>query len=401
MSNKKPIINFFQSRLTMKKKYIIEFILFTTYMLFAMSWVASAGFMKEIMAQTGMQKLTEASFLSTALTFAKIIGTFIAAWTIVKFGIRKAFTLSATLICLSIITPHAHDFTTLLVSRFLMGLGGALIIVYFNPIVYKYFEPSERIVVNGLNAIAFNVGTAIVMFGMPSMMSVVGNWQTILSAISFGSMVMVVLWIIFGKIDLSAPATNSTQATEKYSLVDGLKDSFNWKFALTYSGLLAFYIVMFTFYPKAGIAQTKEVILFGIIGAITGIIYSNKFTKRIPIIRISGLIQLITVFCLSFITNNPTLSTISAATLGFFMFLPMPALVTYAQERKNTTAQRISVTFSLFWSISYLVATIMTMLFAKIVDMNNGDYHSAFIFICTVESLFFIGSLFLKENSKV
>lgn len=381
----------------MKKKYLIEFILFITYMLFAMSWVASASFMKEIMAQTGMQSLTEASFLSTALTFAKIIGTFIAAWTIVKFGIRNAFTISSVLICLSVITPHAHDFTTLLISRFLMGLGGALIIVYFNPIVYKYFEPSERIVINGLNAIAFNIGTAIVMFGMPNIINLVGNWQTILTAISVGSIFMLILWVIFGKIDLSTPV-NSKQQSENYTLLDGLKDTFNWKYAFTYSGLLAFYIVMFTFYPKAGISQTKEVILFGIIGAIVGIIYSNKFTKRIPLIRISGLIQLIMVFCLSFSNNNPTLSIISAALLGFFMFLPMPALVTYAQERKDVTAQKISVTFSLFWSISYLVATIMTILFAKIVDINNGDYHNAFLFICIVESTFLIGSLLLKEN---
>lgn len=383
----------------MKKKYIIEFILFTTYMLFAMSWVASAGFMKEIMAQTGMQSLTEASFLSTALTFAKIIGTFIAAWTIVKFGIRNAFTVSSILICISIITPYAHDFTTLLVSRFLMGLGGALVIVYFNPIVYQYFEASERIIINGLNAIAFNIGTAIVMFGMPTILNIIGNWQTILTAISVGSIVMLLIWLMFGKIDLPN-AQNNQNNTEQYSIIDGLKDKFNWTYAFTYSGLLAFYIVLFTFYPKAGIAQAKEVILFGIIGAIVGIIYSNKFTKRIPLLRISGLIQVICAFGLSFANGNPILSTTSAALLGFFMFLPMPALVTYAQERKNTTAQKISVTFSLFWSISYLFATIATMIFAKIVDLSNGNYNHAFLFICIVESSFLIGSLLLKEHHK-
>ncbi|MDD3267471.1 MAG: hypothetical protein PHC75_09880, partial [Burkholderiales bacterium] len=232
---------------------------------------------------------------------------------------------------------------------------------------------------------------------MPSIITLIGNWQIILSAISCGSIFMFILWIIFGKIDLSMETESSS--SEKYSLLDGLKDPFNWKYAFTYSGLLAFYIVMFTFYPKAGIAQTKEVILFGIIGAIVGMIYSKKFTKRIPLLRISGLIQLIMVFCLSFNSGSPTISMISAALLGFFMFLPMPALVTYAQERKNITAQKISVTFSLFWSISYLVATIMTMLFAKIVDMNNGDYHNAFLFICLIESSFFIGALLLKENS--
>lgn len=382
----------------MKKKYLIEFIMFTSYMLFAMSWVGSATFMKDIMQMTGMHSLTQASFLSTALTFAKIIGTFIAAWTIVKFGIRKAFTVAMILMCLSIVTPYAPNFSLLLISRFLMGLGGALIIVYFNPIVYKYFEPSERAVVNGLNAIAFNVGTAIMMFGSGFFVEAFGNWKYVLTTVSLGSMIMLVVWLIFGKINLDSPQANNSQLVDKYSVLDGLKDKFTWIFALTYAGLLAFYIVLFTFYPKAGIVQAKQVILFGIVGAVIGMIYSNKFSRRIPILRVSGFIQIIAAFGLSFAGEHQNLATISAAILGFFMFLPMPALVTLAQERVGMTAQKISVTFSLFWSISYLVATIVPTIFAKIVDLNAGNYHQAFIFICLVEGSFFIGSLFLREK---
>lgn len=367
-------------------------------MLFAMSWVGSATFMKDIMQMTGMHSLTQASFLSTALTFAKIIGTFIAAWTIVKFGIRKAFTVAMILMCLSIVTPYAANFSLLLISRFLMGLGGALIIVYFNPIVYKYFEPSERAVVNGLNAIAFNVGTAIMMFGSGFFVEAFGNWKYVLTTVSLGSMIMLVVWLIFGKINLDSPQANNSQLVDKYSVLDGLKDKFTWVFALTYAGLLAFYIVLFTFYPKAGIVQAKQVILFGIVGAVIGMIYSNKFSRRIPILRVSGFIQIIAAFGLSFAGEHQNLATISAAILGFFMFLPMPALVTLAQERVGMTAQKISVTFSLFWSISYLVATIVPTIFAKIVDLNAGNYHQAFIFICLVEGSFFIGSLFLREK---
>ena len=127
-------------------------------------------------------------------------------------------------------------------------------------------------------------------------------------------------------------------------------------------------------------------------------IYSNKFSRRIPILRIAGFIQIIAAFGLSFAGDNQSLAAVSAGVLGFFMFLPMPALVTLAQERKGMNAQRISVTFSLFWSISYLVATIVRSIFAKIVVLNDGDGHSAFVFICLIEGSFFIGSLFLREN---
>ena len=277
-----------------------------------------------------------------------------------------------------------------------MGLGGALVIVYFNPIIYQYFRPEERAIVNGLNAIAFNVGTAIIMFGVTSFNTISGSWQNTLLCISIASIIMLIIWLIFGRIESQKENQSQTIAINNYTFTDGLKDKFNWIYALTYSGLLSFYIVLFTFYPKAGIVQTKQVILFGIVGIIAGIFYSNKIKRRLPIVRTSGLIQLICVFCLSFV-NNPTLSLLSAASLGFFMFLPMPALVTYAQERPLMNAQKVAVTFSIFWSISYLIATIASTIFAKIVDISNGSYNLAFLFICIIEASFLIGSLILEE----
>lgn len=91
------------------------------------------------------------------------------------------------------------------------------------------------------------------------------------------------------------------------------------------------------------------------------------------------------------------LSLLSAACLGFFMFLPIPALITYAQERPLMNAQKIAVTFSIFWSISYLIATISSTVFARIVDISNGSYTLAFLFICIIEASFLIGSLILNE----
>jgi|GEM_PF-2437822 len=40
----------------------------------------------------------------------------------------------------------------------------------------------------------------------------------------------------------------------------------------------------------------------------------------------------------------------------------------------------------------------MPTIFAKIVDMNGGDYSKAFVFICLVERSFLVGSLFLREK---
>jgi len=384
-----------------KKKYLVELILFFSYALFAMSWTGGTAFMDPIMKSMGIENLASASFISTTVTFAKIIGTAIAAWTIFKFGIRNAFSIASLMIVASILTPFSPNYPILLISRFLMGLGGALMIVYFNPIVVQLFEPKERPIVNGLNSVAFNVGTAIVMFFIKDFITIFGGWKQTLVAFSVASIIFFVLWLLFGKYEEKGSTSNRTKVDDNYSFMDGLKDPFNWKFALTFSGYLAFYIVLFTFYPKAGISQAKIVILMGIVGAILGILYSQKFTKRVPILKISGLVQLLSIIGLNFSGNNATLATISAAVLGIFFFLPMTALITLAQEMPNMTPRKVSVTFSLFWSISYIVATIVPTLFGAIVDLNQGDYKMAFVFITIVESTFFLGSFFLPEPSQL
>lgn len=382
----------------MKKKYVVEIILFISYVLFAMSWVACTQFMGNIMKDMGVSGYTAASFLSTVLTFAKIIGTAVAAWTVIKLGLRNAVTMAGILMCVSILTPYAPNYPILLISRFLVGLGGALLIVYFNPIVFKLFAAKERPVINGMNAIAFNLGTALMMYLGGSMMEAFSTWRGVLTALSLVSVLMLILWLIFGTISEEKNLTIAAKEEDKYRFIDGLKEPFNWVFMLTYSGLLAFYIVLFTFYPQAGISQTKVVILMGIVGAICGMVYSSKYSKRIPIIRISGIIQLISIVALSFFNSVPGVGLASAIVLGFFLFFPMSAYVTLAQEQPGMTARKISVTFSIFWSGSYVMATIAPTIFAKIVDVSSGNFFYAFVFITALEASFFIGSFFLTDK---
>ena len=85
--------------------------------------------------------------------------------------------------------------------------------------------------------------------------------------------------------------------------------------------------------------------------------------------------------------------------LGFFIFFPVTALVTIPHELPNMTGERITVVFSLFYSISYLIATVVLWNFGRLVDINQGDFTNAFSLITVVSSTFFIGSFFLPETA--
>ncbi len=381
-------------------KYLVEGLVFTSYVLFAMAWVGGAASMGQIMSSMQIDSLADASFISGAVTFAKIIGTFSAAYLSLKLGVKYAFLIAAVLIITGIMTPYSPNYELLLLSRFLMGLGGAFMIVYFNPIVMLWFTPEERPVINGINAVAFNVGTAIVLWGMPNINLLTGSWQSSLTVFSIASLVLTCLWLLV-KFELPKTVINQSNNEEStYRYIDGLKDKFNWIYAFTYSGLLSFYICLFTFYPQAGISQSKWVIGFGIIGTIAGILYSRKKPLRVPVIRFSGIVIFATVIGLSFGTQ-PWLQTVCAITLGFFIFFPVTALVSIPHELPKMNGQKITVIFSLFWSMSYLVSTIVLWGFGKLVDVNDGSYTASFVLISGLSLTVFVGSYFLPEPSKL
>jgi len=345
-----------------------------------------------------IDSLASASLISGAVTFAKIVGAFGAAWIALKLGIKYAFFASSLLIIIGILTPMSPNYELLLVSRFLMGLGGAFMIVYFNPIVMQWFDLAQRPIVNGLNAVSFNVGTAFVLWFMADINALTGGWKATLVLFSLLSVAVTLLWLLV-KFEPASQSNTGSDTPQTYSYLDGLKDKFNWIYGLTYSGLLTFYICLFTFYPKAGISESKWVIGFGIIGTLAGIIYSKKVAKRIPVIRFSGLMMVITIIGLSFSTT-PWLVTLSAVVLGFFIFFPVTALVSIPHELPNMTPQRITIVFSLFYCISYLISTVILWIFGLLVDINEGSYTPSLIMIAIVSSTFFIGSFLLPETAK-
>lgn len=380
----------------MKKRHLIEAILFLSYLLFSTAWMAGTLSMHHIMAQVGLHSLAQASTLTTALTVAKIAGSALAAYVMSRLGLRHAITLSAILIGLGIVTPFATTFPLLLLSRFLLGLGGAFMLVYLNPAVVGWFAERELTFVNGLNNMAFNLGIVLAMSIMPWATSVTGDWRAGLVMISTASIVLAVLWLMFGQ---PAPrVAHASRAPENtYRFRDGLRDRFTWTYTLTFSGLLSFYVVLFTFYPNAGIGQAHTVLVAGIAGGLCGTLLSGRIRRRMLMLRVSGALQLASAIVLSF-ASSPAVVFCSAIVLGFALFFPIATLFTVGQKQPGMTSARVSVRYSIFWAVAYLAATVATTVFAKIVDAHHGDYHVAFMFICVVESSFLIGALLLKDR---
>ena len=86
--------------------------------------------------------------------------------------------------------------------------------------------------------------------------------------------------------------------------------------------------------------------------------------------------------------------------LGFFIFLPVTALVSIPHELPKMTLPRITIIFSMFYSISYIISTFILWIFGSLVDSHQGDFTWSFILITVLSSTLFIGSYFLPESGK-
>ncbi|PKF48947.1 MFS transporter, partial [Enterovibrio nigricans] len=203
----------------MNKKHLIEVVIFLTYALFAMSWVAGSMMTKDIMAYYNIEGMAAATWMTNAITIAKIIGNLSAAWLLVKMGPKKAFAVASVLIVAGAVGAFASNYPLYVFSRLIMGFGGAFAIVYFNPIVINYFSAEDRPLINGINAAAFNMGNLLAILFTGSLLSSLGQWQNVILAISVCSLaILIVWWFISDDFSLSSSAGNKQQAV--YTLKD-------------------------------------------------------------------------------------------------------------------------------------------------------------------------------------
>lgn len=388
----------------LKNKYLIETLIFLTYALFAFSWVAGSFMTKDIMTFYGVTSYVGATWATNAITLAKIIGNLLAAWLLVRVGIKNAFIIASALIVAGVFGILAGQYSLYVFSRLVMGMGGALVIVYFNPIVVRYFEAEERPLINGINAAAFNTGNLFALILTGSLLAMLGNWQNVILAISLCSLVILVLCALVLENFSLVQTTSSGQVTEDYTMAQGFKEPVNWWLPITYSGVLFCYIAVFSLFPQVpsfAVPAGKLSSIFiasGMFGTVGGIILTKRYPLRIPLIRFSGLSTTLTA-ALMIYTSNPLLAYIAACLAGFLMFLPMTALITLAQELPNMSPKRVTVIFGMFWSISYAIATVLMYTSGLIADYTQ-NVATAAVFAVICSSTFFIGSFMLPETGK-
>lgn len=387
------------------RAHIIEIIMFLSYAFFAVNWIAGTTLTPQIMEHFDLKSFSSATFISNAITIAKIIGNLMAAKILIKLYPKKAISLAALLIVGgSFLGVFAPSYLIFVIARFIMGFGGALFVVYFGPIVMNYYSADKRAMVNGINAAAYNVGSILAMVIVVPVINWLVTWQKSMMFFAICSLVLLVAWLIFGEdFEINKPAASTAKAEDEYTLGQALKEKFTYVFPFTYAGLLTLYIVVLTIFPISDGAPvdpkflSATVAIAGVVGAAVGIGAAKKFAKRLPVIRWSGLLMSLSGLAMV-LTNSTSIALIAAAFLGFFMFVPMTALVTIPQEMPGMTPSKLTLIMGIFWSFSYIFETFFYFVIGMIID--NSGFKAGLLLAVGLSFSFFIGSFLLPETGK-
>lgn len=348
-------------------KWRLEFLLFSIYLAFGISWLAYAPLLPELEKLFGVTHAKGAmiiSLVSVSKAFVPLLAGILAT----RLGLGRALGIGAVLASLSVLVPLASDFNTLLVLRFFFGVGGAVVVTLMGAVTMRLFERSELPMVNGLNNVAVNCGITVALFTTVPLTRLIG-WKAALTGMGSISLVLALAWWWFyaGKL------TVSTQAAPKGEWLSVLRRRETWLVALAFTGPLSLYLSLNTWLPtyyqaafgldKAAASQTTG--LFNLVGipvALLGGWLTARLGLRRPLIVTAGLMM--PVAALGMIQAEESwLRLLSAAFLGASFFLYVAPLFTIPMELKGMRPESVAllsgVVFSTAYAVSFLAPTMV------------------------------------------
>lgn len=377
------------------QRYILAATLFSSYMLFAFGWRAGDAFVASLGFTAGQTAL-----MTNALTLAQMVGSLVAANLLLKMGVHKAFVFGSLLIISGGLVSLTTSFPLVFFIRFVLGIGGSLVVVLMSGIVAQVFTGRELQIVNGVNSVAFNTGLAFALtFWVPLSANPVA---AVLIAAGLSTVVLVV-WLLISRV-LPRAEANQQAADSSYTMKHGFGEWFNWVFALAYTGLLSYYIVAFTFMD---FTTVRWVVYAGVVGALTGTVVAARTPDYLKprIVVWAAALQIVSAAAVLAFAES-SLITLVGIILGLAIFFPMPFFVQLAFIRPGATPRKISVTFSIFWAVSYGGSIIFIQIFGWITDATGGLEGGVpvstvpLMYIVLVEAGFLVGSILLARHLK-
>ncbi|WP_299032482.1 hypothetical protein [uncultured Anaerococcus sp.] len=135
-----------------------------------------------------------------------------------------------------------------------------------------------------------------------------------------------------------------------------------------------------------------------LIGTLLSIIVAKKSTKRVPTLKLAGILTT-GIGLLLINTTNPVLAGILAIALGTIMYVPLTNFVLTPQEMPGMFSEKLTQIMSVYWALVYILETIAYQIIVNI-QFKFGD-KAALTATLILSVSFIIGSFMMKEPSEI
>lgn len=384
-------------------RFVIEGILFATYAAFGVSWIAVTPLSAEITEEFGVSSAGFA-MLNTLVSIAKIVAPLLTGLLAVRFGVKRTLLVGSALIAAAAVAPFAPSFDVFLASRFVFGVGGAMVVTLLGPAVLQWFPKDEMPIVNAFNNVAVNTGITLTLFLTVPLADVLG-WRDTLLVYAGVSVALTAAWALFGRERGAAPGQAAASGGATYGEIWRMKET--WLVALCFSGPLALYLAFNTFLPRfyvesfgmdrATAAQYTGLFnLVGIPAAVAGGWATRRIGLRRPFLLVAGTLIGFAAFGM-FLTNHPAVLLASAVVLGACLFVGASPLVTTAMELPGMTPAKVGLVMGTMLSFAYVLSSISPLVVGWLRD-TTGSYVSGFAVWAAYSWVVAIGGWLLPET---
>lgn len=385
-------------------RFVIEALLFLTYAVFGLSWIAITPIVGELQGEfhVGAAQL---GMLTTMVSIAKVIAPLLTGLLAIRIGLKKTILLGSLFISCAALAPFAHDFNLFLASRFVFGVGGAIVVTLLGPVVMQWFSKDEMPLVNAFNNVAVNTGITVTLFTTVPLANVLG-WRNTLLVYGLISVALMGAWALLGR-DKVAPAAAKTETAQTVTYADVWKMKETWIIALSFAGPLALYLAFNTWLPKyymEAFGWTKAVAsqytgLFNLVGIPTAIaagFLTQKLGLRRPFIIGAGVLMGFAGFGMV-LFKSPALIMLAAVALGISLFTYVAPLFTAPMELKGMTTQHVSLMMGTVFSFAYFFSSLSPVVVGYLHD-TTGSFLPGFTIWAAFSWVLALGGLLLPET---
>ena len=392
-----------------RHRFVIEVLLFLGYAVFGISWLAVAPLAADLI-KVFQVNATQFADLNTAVAIPKTFIPVIAGWAAVRFGLKKSVLLALGLICAIIVGPLMPSFGVVLASRFVFGMGGAILVTLTGPLVMQWFPKSELPLVNAFNGVAVNSGIAFTMYVTAPLSQTALGWRGTLLLYGGVHVALFLAWAVLGRENL-APASSQAFAAAAAGPVVGYADVWRrrevWLATLAFTGAVTLYLSFSFWLPKfyqeqfhftrAAASQYSGIInLAGIPSALVCGLFTQRLGVRRPFVMVGGLITGIVAFGM-YLSPSPAIIMASAIALGVSLFIPTSATLTLLMELDGVTPRHISLMMGTMFTVCYLVSALAPKLVGFLRDAT-GSFVPGFVVLTVFSWVIFVCGYLLPET---